>query len=110
MVSPILPDLSHEWQVPQTTLDRRLHQLHNKMVPQVLVQWSQWHVELSTWEDEEALRQQFPKAPAWDQAGFEERGDVTTHVYKASTEHGRREVKRCNRRKNLRVTGADWVV
>lgn len=48
LVSSKLPDLSHELQVPFAVLDRRLHQLGNKMVPQVLVQWSHWPVELST--------------------------------------------------------------
>lgn len=35
-------------------------------------------VELSTWEDEEAL--QFPRAPAWGQAGSEEGRNVTASV------------------------------
>lgn len=34
-------------------------------------------MELSTWEDEEAPKQQFPHAPAWGQAGSQGRGDVT---------------------------------
>jgi hypothetical protein len=34
----------------------------------VLVKWSGLDESLSTWEDEEALRQQFPQAPAWGHA------------------------------------------
>lgn len=68
-VSPELPDLSYELQLPQTILDHRLHQQQNKMIPKVLIKWSNWPVELSTWEDELPLRQQFPRAPAWGQAG-----------------------------------------
>lgn len=82
VVSSELPDLSHEWQVPQLVLDRRLHQLQDKMIPQVLVQWSQWPAELATWEDEEALRQQFPKAPAWGQADSDRGRNVTDQVLK----------------------------
>jgi hypothetical protein len=48
--------------------------------PRVLLQWSRWPVELSTWEDEAALRQQFPRAPAWGQDGSEGGREVTTQV------------------------------
>ena len=48
------------------------------MIPQVLVRWSHLPLELSSWEDEVALRQEFSQAPAWGQASFQERGDVTT--------------------------------
>jgi hypothetical protein len=47
------------------------------MISQVLVRWSFLPEELSTWEDEQALRQQFPRAPAWGQAGSQGRRDVT---------------------------------
>ena len=39
------------------------------MIPQVLVRWSYFPKDLSTWEDEEPLRQQFLRAPTWGQAG-----------------------------------------
>jgi hypothetical protein len=47
------------------------------MVPQVLVRWSYLPEELCTWEDEVPLRQQFPRAPAWGQAGSKGGGDAT---------------------------------
>jgi hypothetical protein len=33
---------------------------------------------LTTWEDTEALRQRFPAAPTWGQAGFPAPGDGST--------------------------------
>ncbi|KAK8461894.1 hypothetical protein SEVIR_1G109033v4 [Setaria viridis] len=42
LVCSEIPDLSHELQVPQFILDRRLHQQQDKMIPQVLIQWSHW--------------------------------------------------------------------
>jgi hypothetical protein len=47
------------------------------MIPQVLVRWSHLPASLTTWEDEEPLRQDFPHAPAWGQAGTQGRGSVT---------------------------------
>lgn len=41
-----------------------------RLVQQVLVTWSGLPDELATWEDQEALHQRFPLAPAWGQAGF----------------------------------------
>lgn len=41
-----------------------------RLVQQVLVTWSGLPDEVATWEDQEALRQRFPLAPAWGQAGF----------------------------------------
>jgi hypothetical protein len=37
----------------------------------LLVQWSHLPAELSTKQDEEALRQEFPHALAWGQAGLQ---------------------------------------
>ena len=71
LVSPEFPDPTHHLQVPQMVLDRCLIQRHDSTIISVLIHRSQWPVELSTWEDEEALRQQFPHAPAWGQVGSE---------------------------------------
>ena len=76
MVSPELPDISNQLQVPQEILDRRLRQHNDSMIPQVLVRWSYLPDTLSTWEDEEPLQQQFPRAPAWGQAGSKGGRDV----------------------------------
>lgn len=67
-VVPTLPDYDDDLQVPEAVLQRRLHSRHDGAVPQVLVKWSGLDESLSTWEDEEALRQQFPQAPAWGHA------------------------------------------
>jgi hypothetical protein len=72
-----LPILSDSLQVPLEILDRRLHFHRDKTQPQVLICWSQTPLELSTWEDEDALRQQFPQAPAWGQAVFQGWRSVT---------------------------------
>jgi hypothetical protein len=63
-VCPDVPDVSNNLQVPLEILDRRIRYHNNKMVQQVLVRWSHTPSELSTWEDEEALRQEYPRAPA----------------------------------------------
>lgn len=60
IVSVELPDITNQMQVPQEILGRRLHQHNDTMIPQVLVRWSYLPEALSTWEDEEPLRQQFP--------------------------------------------------
>jgi hypothetical protein len=49
-------------------MDSRLFQKGGKVISQVLVRWSGWPEALTTWEDEQALRQQFLGAPAWGQA------------------------------------------
>jgi len=54
------------------------------MIPQVLVRWSYFPEDLSTWEDEEPLRQQFPRAPAWGQAGSKGGGGVTVDALATS--------------------------
>jgi hypothetical protein len=86
VVSPELPDISNQFQVPQEILGRRLRQHNEMMTPQVLVRWSHLPDALSTWEDEEQLRQQFPRAPAWGQAGSRGRGDVTDGSHSDETE------------------------
>jgi len=112
-VSQHFPDLSHKLQVPQRVLDRRLLQRHDSTISQVLVQWSHWPVELSTWEDEEALHQQFPQAPAWGQAGSQGGGDVTDQLPAPTTTpraKGEREAARRHRKPNTRFVGPDWIV
>jgi hypothetical protein len=41
----------------------------NHAVTQVLIKWSSLPVEFGTWEDFHVLKQRFPDAPAWGQAG-----------------------------------------
>jgi hypothetical protein len=47
-----------------------------RLLAQDLVQWSHLPASEATWEDREALQQQFPCAPAWGQAGLQEGGIV----------------------------------
>ena len=44
---------------------------------QLLIKWSGWHATLANWEDEVDIKQKFPFAPAWGQAGHQGREDVS---------------------------------
>jgi hypothetical protein len=83
IVHSALLDPALHYQVPQLRLDRRLHLHNNTAVSQVLVKWSHLPLELSTWEDEIALHQDFPRAPAWGQA-IPRRGRDVTNTKTAS--------------------------
>jgi len=114
-----LPDSSSYFQVPQTILDRRFHLRNNSSVPQVLVKWSHLPQELSTWEDEVSLRQEFPRAPAWGQAvprggrdvtdGPAADGPAAVSTEAPSTEAPRAEAGRRTRKPNTFVSGPEWV-
>jgi hypothetical protein len=80
-------------------------------VQQVLVEWSGLPRDLATWEDLEALRQCFPYAPAWGQAGLQGGGNVTSLLPPADTPQRpplRREPGRRERRANVRLAGPEW--
>lgn len=51
-------------QVPEAVLQRRLHPRRTGSVLQLLIKWSSLGPDLATWEDEEAVKQRFPYAPA----------------------------------------------
>lgn len=76
-----------------------------------LVAWSGPSPELATWEDREALRQCFPFAPAWGQAGSPEVGSVRdAKVLDKQQEDIVTEGRgRRIRRKNPRVCGPEWM-
>lgn len=59
-VSPALPPTSTQLQIPMAVLDRRTVIKNGDPVHQVLIHWSSWPASLSTWEDEPALKHQFP--------------------------------------------------
>jgi hypothetical protein len=63
-VSATLPDATTHLQVPLHIFDRRVVLRGGKSIRQVLIGWLDSDAALSTWEDEEALRVQFPSAPA----------------------------------------------
>jgi transposase InsO family protein len=75
-VSQNLPAADALFQVPIQVLRQRARQRGHRTVIQVLVQWSGTDVTQATWEDLEQLKQAFPYAPAWGQAGFQEEGIV----------------------------------
>jgi hypothetical protein len=77
-VSADLPDMSHELQVPEEVLDSRLVKKGAKVISLLLVWWSNWPAPLATWDDEEAIKQSFPYAPAWGQAIFYGGGDASS--------------------------------
>ena len=61
-------------------------------VQQVLVKWNNLPAALATWEDYEAMRQEYPRAAAWGQAAFQGRGNVRKlprHVLHQTNEDGR---------------------
>jgi hypothetical protein len=60
--------------VPEQILESRLVQRGNCRVQQVLVKWNNLPPSLATWEDYEALRQEFPRATAWVKQHFKEGG------------------------------------
>jgi hypothetical protein len=75
-VLPQLPSPTDLLQIPVAVLGRRVRQVGFRTVPQALIHWSGMPEDQATWEDVESLRQQFPAAPAWGQAGFQARGIV----------------------------------
>ncbi|XP_066320522.1 uncharacterized protein [Miscanthus floridulus] len=105
---PSLPDVDHDLPIPEAVLQRRLHPRHDGAVPQVLVKWSGLDASLATWEDEEALRQQFPQAPAWGHAGSQGEGDVTVpHLGQPKDVQLRRSTRA--RRKSVKTHGPQWT-
>lgn len=116
-VSDSVPDLSTGLQVPEEVLNSRLFRNSNKVITQLLIKWSGWPDALATWEDEQAIKQRFPMAPAWGQAATEGGGDVsTTGGPCADLEKGEpRPVEVGPRRRsqrvirpNVRISGPEW--
>lgn len=109
-VSP-LPDFDDGLQFPEAILQRRMHNRGPSTVSQILVKWSGLDTSLATWEDEEALRQRFPVAPAWGHAGTQGGGSVIAPHISQSPEgpaSGPRRGRRA-RSKNTRLSGPEWA-
>jgi hypothetical protein len=114
-VSSLLPDLSHNLQVPEVVLDTRLRRRAGKVQTQLLIKWSGWHPSLATWEEEQDVRRRFPRAPAWGQAGSKGRENVSVHgegagrMLNGEVDHGTapRRAQRV-RRPNIRYSGDEW--
>jgi hypothetical protein len=122
VASSSLPPSLSELRVPVRVLQTRGLSKGNRLVQQVLVEWSGLPPDLATWEDQEALRQSFPLAPAWGQAGFEGPGNVTNSLMEEMSQPLQQQVgaipngpskqeaaTRRVRRPNRRVYGPKWV-
>jgi hypothetical protein len=117
MAQPLPPNFDG-LQVPQKILQKRVATAGSTVRLQALIQWSGLPASLATWEDVEALRQRFPRAPAWGQAGAYPGGDVnnttsatpdeSTSDHEAAQEDGPRRGAR-TRRPNSLIQGPEWV-
>lgn len=115
VASLVLPTDSYQFSVPSKIIQRRTVTQGMSPCSQVLVQWSHMPLALATWEDEQALQQQFPYAAVWGQPASLAGGDVSTggpleevvdgHNTEAS--RPRRSVRPT--RRNVRVHGPDWI-
>lgn len=65
------------WSIPERILQRRSVTRGVQYVQQLLIKWSNIPDSLTTWEDAEALRQQFPQALVWGQTAHQGGGDVS---------------------------------
>jgi hypothetical protein len=69
----------------------------------VLVKWSHMEPVLATWEDKEAIKQQFSAAPAWGQAWFQDSGDVSSSLEPAG--------RQCRvRTQSVKLCGSEWAL
>jgi hypothetical protein len=122
VASSSLPPSLPELRVPVRVLQTQGLSKGNRLVQQVLVEWSGLPPDLATWEDQEALRQSFPLAPAWGQAGFEGPGNVTNSPMEEMSQLLQQQdgaipngpskqeaTTRRVRRPNRRVYGPEWV-
>ena len=104
-----LPDSIDHVQVPLRILQKCVAKSGANVRLQALIQWTGLPPTLSTWEDMEQLRQRFPQAPAWGQAGSDGGGDVsntTTTPPEDNADGPRRSVRQ--RRPNPHVQGPEW--
>jgi len=72
-----LPTALMGHQIPEQVLQRRVLSKDSAVVLQGLIKWSGLTQSLATWVDLESLKQRFPRAPAWGQAGSKGGGSVT---------------------------------
>ncbi|KAL5647178.1 hypothetical protein ACJX0J_041533, partial [Zea mays] len=100
-------------------LQRRMIARRGEHIAQIKVRWSGMAPELATWEDATALQVKFPAAPAWGQAGFQERENVSNGVdtvlpTKENALEGSKMTKEsCGARKritNPKYYGPRWAV
>jgi hypothetical protein len=87
-VQPNLPSSALAFQVPVQVLQRRVRQHGLRTVVEGLIQWSGATAEDATCEDLVFLKQQFPYAPAWGQAGFQDQGNVSVPAVRNTDAQG----------------------
>jgi hypothetical protein len=116
-----LPQSLEGHQYPVKVLQRRVSSSNNTVIPQVLIQWSGMPRSLATWEDLEALKQRFPRAPAWGQATSEGGEDVSSQLPEEPEDVARtvagtarpgevpRRKSSCVKRPNQLITGPEWA-
>jgi hypothetical protein len=92
--------------VPERVLQSKLVSRGDRSVQQLLIKWSDWPEDLATWEDMEGIKQCFPDAPAWGQAGFQDPGSVNIQP---SSSRGPRTSTR-PKLPNKRLIGSEWIV
>jgi hypothetical protein len=116
-VSATLPDASAAMQIPVKVLDTRTISRGGTSVSQVLVRWSGFDDALATWEDYDAIRQQFPRSAAWGQAASQAGGNVSNAPLlgldtATSTDpvSPLRRVGRRAKRPNTLYSGPEWTV
>lgn len=106
-------------QIPIQVLRRRMIARGGEHIAQIKVRWSGMAPELATWEDATALQAKFPAAPAWGQAGFQERGNVSNDVdtvlptEENALEGSKMTKESCGARKripNSKYYGPRWAV
>jgi hypothetical protein len=111
-VSPLPPDLEG-LQIPEKVLQRRIRTSDNTVVPQVLIQWSNLPRSLASWEDLDALKQRFPRAPAWGQAsslrGESVSNDGEPGVPEEETSTTRPRQSGRTKRPNVLISGPEWA-
>lgn len=113
-----IPSSASHLQIPVRFIDRRMIPRGDKLIAQVLVKWSHSPASMATWEDQEVLKQQFPRAPAWGQAVSSPGGIVSSPTDKTATtadelqgEPARGEQARPKRSTHApaRLRGPEWA-
>jgi hypothetical protein len=113
LVSSQLPSDVSQLRISQQVLGTQMVTRGTSQVAQVRVRWSELPEDLATWEDYTAMKQAFPQAPAWGQAGFQELGNVRTVDQGDSNEQNSTKggsPRRSTRPKkpNVRISDPEW--
>ncbi|XP_066316700.1 uncharacterized protein [Miscanthus floridulus] len=112
--TPVLPSFPTDIELPRVPVEilkQRIVPTATGSVEQVLIRWSGWDREMAAWENAAHLRQAYPRATAWGQAGSQAPGNVIiqpTTSEAAEDDHGPRAGSR-TRRPNVRLAGSEWV-